>query len=136
MADPDTAPEYAAGVLPHARHARSEDGPGGAASPRAWWLFASIAAFVSAGRLDRALATGADPRVGVLLEHGADVALTAQRVAIERGTTYILMGTPKPRSAMRRLIEPALPFRLLGLLPGVDLRIVADRTRMTKEEDG
>ncbi len=46
------------------------------------------------------------------------------------------MGTPRPRSAIRRLIEPALPFRLLGLLPGVDLRIVADRTQMTKEEDG
>src|SRR5450755_3730915 len=72
----------------------------------------------------------------LLIEHGDDVALTAQRVAIERGSTYILMGTPKPRSAMRRLIEPALPFRLLGLLPGVDLRIVADRTQMTKEEDG
>jgi two-component system, OmpR family, sensor histidine kinase KdpD len=72
----------------------------------------------------------------LLVEHGDDVALTAQRVAIERGTTYILMGTPRPRNAMRRLIEPALPFRLLGLLPGVDLRIVADRTRMTKEEDG
>jgi two-component system sensor histidine kinase KdpD len=72
----------------------------------------------------------------LLIEHGDDVALTAQRVAIERGSTYILMGTPKPRSAIRRLIEPALPFRLLGLLPGVDLRIVADRTQMTKEEDG
>ena len=35
----------------------------------------------------------------------------------------------------RTLMQPALPFRLLGLLPGVDLRIVADRTRMTKEED-
>jgi two-component system sensor histidine kinase KdpD len=72
----------------------------------------------------------------LLVEHGDDVALTTQRVAIERGTTYILMGTPRPRNAMRRLIEPALPFRLLGLLPGVDLRIVADRTQMTKEEDG
>jgi two-component system sensor histidine kinase KdpD len=71
----------------------------------------------------------------LLIEHGDDVALTAQRVAIERGTTYVLMGTPKPRNAMRRLMQPALPFRLLGLLPGVDLRIVADRTRMTKEED-
>ena len=26
----------------------------------------------------------------------------------------------------------ALPFRLIELLPGVDLRIVADRTRRTK----
>jgi two-component system sensor histidine kinase KdpD len=65
----------------------------------------------------------------LLIEHGDDVAATAARVAEDRGTTYILMGRPKPRSAIRRLLQPALPFRLLSLLPGVDLRIVADRTR-------
>jgi two-component system sensor histidine kinase KdpD len=70
----------------------------------------------------------------LLIEHGDDVALVTQRVAEERGTTYVLMGTPKPRSAMRRLTQPALPFRLLGLLPGIDLRIVADRTRRRTEE--
>jgi two-component system, OmpR family, sensor histidine kinase KdpD len=70
----------------------------------------------------------------LLVEHGDDVALTTQRVARERGTTYMLMGTPSPRGGLRRLTRPALPFRLLGLLPGVDLRIVADRTQMTKEE--
>jgi two-component system sensor histidine kinase KdpD len=69
----------------------------------------------------------------LLVEHGDDVAAVTQRVAGERGTTYVLMGTPKPRSAVRRLLQPALPFRLLGLLPGVDLRIVADRTQMKKE---
>ena len=65
----------------------------------------------------------------LLIEHGDDIAATAARVAEDRGTTYILMGRPKPRSALRRLLAPALPFRLLSLLPGVDLRIVADRTR-------
>ncbi|MBV9047788.1 MAG: histidine kinase [Solirubrobacterales bacterium] len=65
----------------------------------------------------------------LLVEHGDDVAVVAQRVAHERGTTYVLMGTPKPRGALRRMTRPALPFRLLGLLPGVDLRIVADRTQ-------
>jgi two-component system sensor histidine kinase KdpD len=76
----------------------------------------------------------------LLIEHGDDIAATAARVAEDRGTTYILMGRPKPRSAIRRLLQPALPFRLLSLLPGVDLRIVADRTRRaaggneTKEE--
>jgi two-component system, OmpR family, sensor histidine kinase KdpD len=70
----------------------------------------------------------------LLIEHGQDVAHVAQRVANERGTTYVLMGTPKPRSAIRRLTQPALPFRLLGLLPGVDLRIVADRTQRATEE--
>ncbi|MGN6869980.1 MAG: histidine kinase [Solirubrobacteraceae bacterium] len=65
----------------------------------------------------------------LLVEHGDDVAAVAQRVAQDRGTTYVLMGTPKPRGALRRLTQSALPFRLLELLPGVDLRIVADRTQ-------
>jgi two-component system sensor histidine kinase KdpD len=70
----------------------------------------------------------------LLIEHGDDVAQATQRVAEDRGTTYVLMGTPKPRGALRRMTQPALPYRLLAVLPGVDLRIVADRTRRTKEE--
>jgi two-component system sensor histidine kinase KdpD len=70
----------------------------------------------------------------LLIERADDVAAATQRIAHDRGTTYILMGVPKPRSALRRMTTPALPFRLLDLLPGVDLRIVADRTRRTKEE--
>jgi two-component system, OmpR family, sensor histidine kinase KdpD len=70
----------------------------------------------------------------LLVERGDDVALVAQRVARERGTTYILMGTPRARSPLRRLTSPPLPSRLLALLPGVDLRIVADRTRRSKED--
>ncbi len=65
----------------------------------------------------------------LLIEPGDDIALVTQRVAQDRGTTYVLMGAPKPRSALRRLTQPALPFRLLHLLPGLDLRIVADRTQ-------
>jgi two-component system sensor histidine kinase KdpD len=68
----------------------------------------------------------------LLVEHGDDVAAVTQRVAQDRGTTYVLMGTPQPRGALRRLTQPALPFRLLALLPGVDLRIVADRTQRIK----
>ena len=70
----------------------------------------------------------------LLIERGDDVAETVCRVAAERGTTYVLMGTPKPRNALRRLTQPALPFRLIELLPGVDLRIVADRTRRNTED--
>jgi two-component system sensor histidine kinase KdpD len=70
----------------------------------------------------------------LVVERGDDVATTAAQVAADRGTTYVLMGTPKPRSALRRLTEPALTFQLLGLLPGVDLRIVADRAQMSQEE--
>ena len=69
----------------------------------------------------------------LIVERGDDVALVTQRVAQERGTTYILMGTPQPKTAWRRLTQPALAFRLLALLPGVDLRIVADRTRRMRE---
>jgi two-component system, OmpR family, sensor histidine kinase KdpD len=70
----------------------------------------------------------------LLIERGEDVAGVTQRIVSERGTTYILMGTPKPRSPWRRLTKPPLPYRLLAALPGVDLRIVADRTRRKKEE--
>jgi two-component system, OmpR family, sensor histidine kinase KdpD len=68
----------------------------------------------------------------LLIEHGDDVAHVAQRVAQDRGTTYVLIGTPEPRGALRRLTNPALPDRLLAMLPGVDLRIVADRTKRVK----
>jgi two-component system, OmpR family, sensor histidine kinase KdpD len=70
----------------------------------------------------------------LLIEEADEVAQTAIRVARGRGTTYLLMGTPKPRNAWRRLSQPALPFQLLKGLPGVDLRIVADRTLLPTDE--
>jgi two-component system sensor histidine kinase KdpD len=69
----------------------------------------------------------------LLVERGADVAATIREVAADRGTTYVLMGAPRPQTALRRLVRPALPFRLLRLLPGADLRIVADRSRRRAE---
>jgi two-component system, OmpR family, sensor histidine kinase KdpD len=71
----------------------------------------------------------------LLVEEGDDVADTAIAVARARGTTYMLMGAPKPRNAWRRLTQPALPYRLLRGLPGVDLRLVADRTKRPAGED-
>jgi two-component system sensor histidine kinase KdpD len=68
----------------------------------------------------------------LLVEEGDDIADTAIRVARDRGTTYVLMGTPAPRRGLRRLTD-SLPTRLLNGLPGVDVRIVADRTL---REDG
>jgi two-component system sensor histidine kinase KdpD len=62
----------------------------------------------------------------LLIEEGDDVAEVAARVARERGSTYVLIGVPRGRRGLRRLSEP-LHDRLLRLLPGVDLRIVADR---------
>ena len=65
----------------------------------------------------------------LLIEHGSDIAEVAARVARERGTTYVLMGRPRARSPLRRLSSPALPGQLMNMLPGVDLRIVADRSQ-------
>ena len=70
----------------------------------------------------------------LLVERGQDVVSVVRRVARERGTTYLLMGAPKPRSAWRRLTQPALPYRLMRALPGVDLRFVADRTERRAAE--
>ncbi len=70
----------------------------------------------------------------LFVERGPDVALVTQRFARERGTTYVLTGTPSPRGALGRLVRPSLPFRLINLLPGVDVRIVADRTQRVTEE--
>ena len=60
------------------------------------------------------------------MEEDDDVAETAARVAAERGTTYVLMGQPRERRGVRRL-EESLPERLIRRLPGVDVRIMADR---------
>jgi two-component system sensor histidine kinase KdpD len=62
----------------------------------------------------------------VLIEEGDDVAEVVARVALERGTTYVLMGAPPPRRGLGRLAEPLIE-QILWRLPGVDLRIVADR---------
>ncbi|HXB65565.1 MAG TPA: histidine kinase [Solirubrobacteraceae bacterium] len=70
----------------------------------------------------------------LLIEEADDVADTTIRVARGRGTTYMLMGTPRPRNAWRRLTQPALPFQLMKGLPGVDLRFVADRTLLPSGE--
>ncbi|MGD0196368.1 MAG: histidine kinase [Solirubrobacteraceae bacterium] len=67
----------------------------------------------------------------LIVEEGDSVAQVAAHVARDRGTTYILMGRPNPRNALARLSKPALPFELMRELPGVDLRIVADRTQLT-----
>jgi two-component system sensor histidine kinase KdpD len=69
----------------------------------------------------------------LIVEEGDDLVGVVKRVARERGTTYLIMGTPRPRVGWRRLVEP-LPERLMRALPGVDLRIVADRSRREDAE--
>ena len=62
----------------------------------------------------------------LLIEEGDDLVQTVKEVAEERGSTYVLIGTPSPRTGLDRF-RPALPMRLIEALPGIDLRVVADR---------
>ncbi len=62
------------------------------------------------------------------IEDSDDVAAAVGDFADRRGTTYILMGQAREPGALARLRTP-LPQRLMRRLPGVDVRIVADRSR-------
>ena len=62
----------------------------------------------------------------LIIEEGDDLAETAGRVAAERGTTYVMIGQPERAQGLRRLGEP-LTERLMRELPGIDLRVLADR---------
>src|SRR6478752_378845 len=64
----------------------------------------------------------------LLVEESDDVAAAIADVARRRGSTYILMGRARPARGLARL-RPPLPQRLMELLPGVDVRIVADRAQ-------
>jgi two-component system, OmpR family, sensor histidine kinase KdpD len=64
----------------------------------------------------------------LLVEESDDVPTTIARVAAKRGSTYILMGRSRQPRALNRLRIP-LPQQLMNRLPGVDVRIVADRSR-------
>jgi two-component system, OmpR family, sensor histidine kinase KdpD len=61
-------------------------------------------------------------------EESDDVAAAVVDVVSRRGTTYILVGPSRPARGFARLRVP-LPQRLMQRLPGVDVRIVADRSK-------
>ena len=65
----------------------------------------------------------------MVIEEGDDVAEVAAAVGAERGTTYVLIGQPPPRTGVARLRE-SLPEQLIRRMPGVDVRIVADRAQL------
>jgi len=64
----------------------------------------------------------------LLVEESDNVPAAIADVARQRRSTYILMGRSRPPRGIARLRTP-LPLRLMELLPGVDVRIVADRAR-------
>jgi two-component system, OmpR family, sensor histidine kinase KdpD len=63
----------------------------------------------------------------LIVEPGDQVAETIAQVARDRGSTYILLGRSRPARGLARLRTP-LPQALMERLPGVDVRIVADRS--------
>jgi two-component system, OmpR family, sensor histidine kinase KdpD len=70
----------------------------------------------------------------LLVEEGDDLVQTVKDVVEEKGSTYVLIGTPSPRTGRDRFRTP-LPQKLIEALPGIDLRVVADRALREEEDD-
>lgn len=69
-------------------------------------------------------------------ETGDDVAQIVRQLAQQLGTTYVVLGPPGHRNALRRAMQPSLIDRLLVELPGVDVRVIADRSKLPAPEEG
>ncbi|MGD0453247.1 MAG: histidine kinase [Solirubrobacteraceae bacterium] len=65
-------------------------------------------------------------------EESDDLTGAVVDVASRRGSTYILIGGSRPARGLARLRTP-LPQRLMQRLPGVDVRIVADRSQRSSD---
>jgi len=61
-----------------------------------------------------------------LEEEGDDLVATVRSVVYERGTTYVFVGTPD-ESRKREVLRGSLVSALVRELPGVDIRVVANR---------
>ena len=68
-----------------------------------------------------------------LEEEGDDFVDTVRRVVGERGSTYVLVGTPN-ESRRREILRGSLVSALVRELPGVDIRVVANRADREHEE--
>ncbi len=63
---------------------------------------------------------------------GDDLVALVKQVVGERGSTYVFVGTPD-ESRRREILRGSLVSRLVRELPGIDIRVVADRA--LREED-
>jgi two-component system sensor histidine kinase KdpD len=64
--------------------------------------------------------------VHFLEEEGDDLVATIRRIALERGSTYVFVGTPDERRWVE-IVRGSLVSRMIRELPGVDIRVVAHR---------
>ncbi|HEY5295059.1 MAG TPA: sensor histidine kinase KdpD [Gaiellaceae bacterium] len=60
------------------------------------------------------------------LEEQGELVATVRRVARERGSTYVFVGTPDERRRVE-ILRGSLLSRMVRELPGIDIRVVADR---------
>ncbi|HTZ05216.1 MAG TPA: sensor histidine kinase KdpD [Gaiellaceae bacterium] len=65
-------------------------------------------------------------------EEGDDLVATVRSVVYERGTTYVFVGTPD-ESRKREILHGSLVSALVRELPGVDIRVVANRADRPEE---
>ncbi len=63
---------------------------------------------------------------------GDDLVETVRRLAHERGSTYIFVGTPDERRRVE-IMRGSLLSRMVRELPGIDIRVVADRALRAEE---
>jgi two-component system sensor histidine kinase KdpD len=71
--------------------------------------------------------------VALIVEESDELPRAIRDVACRQGSTYILIGRARPARGLARLRTP-LPQRLMEALPGIDVRIVADRARRPGDE--
>ena len=72
--------------------------------------------------------------IHLLEEEGDDLVATVRRVARERGSTYIFVGTPD-ESRRREIFGGSLLSRMVRELPGIDIRVVASRADRSKLDE-
>ena len=68
------------------------------------------------------------------LEEEGELVETVRRVVYERGTTYVFVGTPD-ESRKREILKGSLLSRMVRELPGVDIRVVANRAERPMKDD-
>ncbi|MGZ4257639.1 MAG: histidine kinase, partial [Gaiellaceae bacterium] len=68
-----------------------------------------------------------------LEEDGDDLVAAVRRVAADRGSTYIFVGTPDERRRVE-ILRGSLLSRMVRELPGIDIRVIADRTKREQAE--
>src|SRR5579885_740178 len=68
-----------------------------------------------------------------LEEEGDDLVGAVRRIAYDRGTTYVFVGTPD-ESRRREIFGGSLLSRMVRELPGIDIRVVANRADRPEPE--